>query len=642
MALCRQQYFFRLCGNRLLRKRALERCPQLTARKSTLSSPDINETTEKDGKFVINEPTIRNHPDLDLSFANAQEAYKSKRTYDLFRAWFVFNLCSVNFLINNQANLLKWSRKILGRHLFGFLMKQTFYGHFVAGADQEAIKPLIRANQLYGVKSILDYSAEEDISQEEAVEAEMIGQGKRRKTGTAEPEDTPLSRERGCIPEHQSEKSGAAQFQAYEEFGDRRDKVVSARTYFYEDEKQCDRNMEIIFDCIDAVSHATEKSGLAAIKMTALGKPQLLLQMSEVLTTVKNFITLFNDMPEGTHEIGGRRFEVEDFDRRLAEMGVSLKDRGSRKRVSIMEVTQSGQVDLLDWKNLLEINRSISKLFVVPDLKAGKLRPIVESLTEKEEDQMKNMLRRINSVVKYASEKEVRIMVDAEQTYFQYAISRLTMEMMRKFNKERSVVFNTYQCYLKQAYNNLVVDLDFARREDFYFGAKLVRGAYMEQERERAAMVGYEDPINPTYDATTDMYHTVMEEVMRQINLRERGKIAVMIASHNEDTVRHAVQLMKKYNIGPDDRLICFGQLLGMCDYVSFPLGQAGYSVYKYVPFGPVDEVLPYLSRRATENGGMLKKLQKEKELLRREIWRRTKSGQLFYKPDTPITSSVG
>ncbi|KAK7465927.1 hypothetical protein BaRGS_00037537, partial [Batillaria attramentaria] len=361
------------------------------------------------------------------------------------------------------------------------------------------------------------------------------------------------------------------------------------------------------------------------------------LQMSDVLNTVKNFFRLCQESPAGDYETGGRRFHLEDFDKRLMDMGVRLRDGGSRKRVTIMDISNNQEVDLLDWHNLLEINRSLSKLFLIPDLKTGQLRPLVEGLSESEEDQMKNMLRRVNTLAKYASEKGVRIMVDAEQTYFQPAISRLTMEMMRKFNKERSVVFNTYQCYLKQAYNNIVVDLDFARREDFYFGAKLVRGAYMEQERERAISVGYEDPINPTYDATTDMYHSVMEEVMRQINLRERGKIAVMIASHNENTIREAVELMKRYNIGPKDRLICFGQLLGMCDHVSFPLGQAGYSVYKYVPFGPVDEVLPYLSRRAMENRGMLKKVKKEKRLLYEELTRRMKTGQLNYDPNAHI-----
>ncbi|KAK7088799.1 proline dehydrogenase 1, mitochondrial-like isoform X2 [Littorina saxatilis] len=624
-ALGRQQHLFRLFKASFAHRNILRQCLHTTACMSTQPSSHGSGASFKDldDKIVINEPTPRIHPELDLSFNNAQEAYKSKRTSQLLRALLVFNLCSINVLVENQKQLLKWSRKALGQRLFKLLMQQTFFGHFVAGEDQEDIKPLITANRQFGVKSILDYSAEEDITEQKAVEAELMG----------------------CAPEHPPVGSEAgAQFQVHEQFGDRRQKVVSARTYFYENELQCDRNMDIFLNCIDAVSYATEKSGLAAIKLTALGRPQLLLQMSEVLTTVKNFITLCQQVPEGTHVTGERRFEVEDFDRRLSEMGVMLKDKGSRKRISIMEITQNGQVDLLDWQNLLDINHSLSKLFLVPDLKTGKLRPIVEGLTEREEDEMKNMLRRINALAKYAEEKEVRIMIDAEQTYFQCAISRLTMEMMRKFNKKRSVVFNTYQCYLKQAYNNIVVDLNFAAREDFYFGAKLVRGAYMEQERERAESVGYEDPINATYEATTEMYHSLMEEVMRQINRRERGKIAVMVASHNEDTVREAVQLMKKYNIGPEDRLICFGQLLGMCDHVSFPLGQAGYSVYKYVPFGPVEEVLPYLSRRAMENRSMLKKTKKERRLLGEELGRRLKTGQLFYDPMAQLatTTTVG
>ncbi|GFO08982.1 proline dehydrogenase 1, mitochondrial-like [Plakobranchus ocellatus] len=299
------------------------------------------------------------------------------------------------------------------------------------------------------------------------------------------------------------------------------------------------------------------------------------------------------------------------------------------------------EVDLLDWENLLDLNRSLSKLLVVPNLKTGKLQPLVESISPGEEKQMKSMLRRVNTIAQYAQEKEVRIMVDAEQTYFQPAIRRLTMEMMRKFNKERSVVFNTYQCYLKDAFDDIVVDMDLARREDFYFGAKLVRGAYMEQERERAASLGYEDPINPSYEATTAMYHSVVEEVMRQMHMREPGKMSVMVASHNEDTIRYTIQKMKEYGIGPQDRLICFGQLYGMCDQVSFPLGQAGYSVYKYTPYGPVEEVLPYLSRRAMENRGVLAKVKKEKRLLRREILRRLFTGQILYKPKPAQTQPL-
>merc|ERR1719232_1571842 len=244
----------------------------------------------------------------------------------------------------------------------------------------------------------------------------------------------------------------------------------------------------------------------------------------------------------------------------------------------------------------------------------------------------------MNTLFMAAKELDVRCMVDAEQTYFQPAIARITMEMMKKYNTEKAIVFNTYQCYLKITYNSLVLDLEQADRQNFFFGAKLVRGAYMEQERARAEEFGYEDPVNPDYEATTEMYHKCLSECMHRMSELKKipGKeqrVGIMVASHNADTVRFAIERMKKLGIKGDERLICFGQLLGMCDNLTFSLGQSGYSVYKYVPYGPVNEVLPYLSRRANENGSMLAKVSLEKKLLRTELVRRISKGQFFYKP---------
>lgn len=264
------------------------------------------------------------------------------------------------------------------------------------------------------------------------------------------------------------------------------------------------------------------------------------------------------------------------------------------------------------------------------------------ALTKSEEKQFRNMVNRLHTIFKYASSQNVRVMIDAEQSYFQPAIHRLAIEMMRTYNTEKAIVFNTYQCYMKKAYKTITLDLEQAKRQNFYFGAKLVRGAYMEQERARAELLGYKDPINPNFEATSEMYHKVLDECLTRIHaLKISGddpqRIGIMVASHNEDTVKYGVRRMAELNLDPQERVLCFAQLLGMCDQISFPLGQAGYSVYKYVPYGPVNEVLPYLSRRANENGQLLSKVEKERNLLRQELARRIVSGQVWYTPQGEI-----
>ncbi|RWS28166.1 proline dehydrogenase 1-like protein [Leptotrombidium deliense] len=548
-----------------------------------------------------------------LDFSDTKEAYKSKRTSELVRALIVLKLSSYDFLVVNHSKLIKVGKRVLGTSLFRLLMKYTFYGQFVAGEDEEKIRPVIQHLKSFGVKSILDYSAEEDLSEEQAVTAEMA---------TIDPKDNVTT----LISEP------LVQYKPQMAFMDRRKFTPVARTYFYLSEAQCEKNMDIFIKCIDSVAGVTAHTGLAAIKLTALGRPKLLLQLSEVIARTKLFfkeVTGVDKMVLGT--VTPEEFQAY-LDKRFH---IKTDNIDVKKWFEKMDYDRRGLMNLFSWNGLIDMQHLISDLFQVPNSKTGKMERIISALTDEEEEMFRNMMRRIHTIARHARDTDVRIMIDAEQSYFQPAINRITLELMRKYNKEKAIIFNTYQCYLKNAYDTLMIDLELARRQNFFFGAKLVRGAYMEQERARANQAGYEDPINATFEATTEMYHKCLTEVMREIvdTGIENKKLAVMVASHNENTVKFAVEKMKDLGIQPGHKVICFGQLYGMCDQISFPLGQSGYSVYKYVPYGPVDEVLPYLSRRASENHGILQKVLKERSLLRKEIFRRLKNGQLFYKP---------
>ncbi|XP_076640768.1 proline dehydrogenase slgA isoform X2 [Halictus rubicundus] len=566
-------------------------------------------------------PAPRQIDPLDLKFNDPIAAFKSKTTLELLRAYVVYQLCSVELIAENNMKLMKITKSLLGEKLFTMLMKSTFYGHFVAGEDEVQITPVLDRLRQFGVKPILDYSVEEDISQEEAerreIQASVSEAGDEKREG-------PLKKYHVAKP-----------------FADRRYKVSSARTYFYLNEASCERNMDIFIKCLESVAGASMGVGITAIKLTALGRPQLLLQLSEVIMRARQYMT---DVVGGEGAVLSHHAKPDDLMKKYEE--ARLGDAAPVKNfLQKIQSDKQGVIHLFPWSGILDENYELSETFQVPDIKTGKMVKLMSQLTPKEEEMFRNMIRRLNTIVGVADKLNVRIMIDAEQTYFQPAISRLTLEMMRKYNTTKAVVFNTYQTYLQEAFTEVRTDLEQAERQNFYFGAKLVRGAYIEQERARAAAMGYPDPTNPTYEATTEVYHKTLMECLRRMKLyKDKGedpkKIGIMVASHNEDTVRFAIEKMKEMGISPDDKVICFGQLLGMCDYITFPLGQSGYSAYKYIPYGPVNEVLPYLSRRAQENRGILKKIKKEKRLLLEEIKRRFSSGQIFYRPKgnyTPI-----
>ncbi|KAG9349998.1 hypothetical protein JZ751_026351 [Albula glossodonta] len=225
-----------------------------------------------------------------------------------------------------------------------------------------------------------------------------------------------------------------------------------------------------------------------------------------------------------------------------------------------------------------------------------------------------------------ASVSKVRVLVDAEYTYMNPALSLVTMAMMKKFNQKGAWIWNTYQCYLKESRLLLLDAISQSVDQSFCLGVKLVRGAYMDKERKLAKQEGRPDPVHQSWEDTNDSYNGNLDIMLDLISLHPQC-YRIIVATHNEESVRHAVSRMGGLGIDKHAGSVCFGQLLGMCDHVSLTLAQQGYSVYKSVPYGSVDDTVPYLVRRAQENRTVLQGIRKERDLLRQELRRRLREG---------------
>ena len=241
-----------------------------------------------------------------------------------------------------------------------------------------------------------------------------------------------------------------------------------------------------------------------------------------------------------------------------------------------------------------------------------------EKLTDIEKTKLMYCENRVDQIVKKASEKGLMVMIDAEESWFQNYIDGVAYRMMEKYNKERPVVYNTYQMYRDDMLGRLKRALMKADHDGYYLGAKLVRGAYMEKERERAQEMQYESPIHNKKEGVDNDYNEALKFCIEHID-----RMGVCAGTHNEDSSNLLVQLMKDQGLSPKDSRIFFAQLLGMSDNISFKLANLGYNVAKYVPYGPVEKVLPYLFRRAEENTSIAGQSGREYSLVTKELKRR-------------------
>ncbi|WP_255157948.1 proline dehydrogenase family protein [Siphonobacter sp. BAB-5385] len=244
-----------------------------------------------------------------------------------------------------------------------------------------------------------------------------------------------------------------------------------------------------------------------------------------------------------------------------------------------------------------------------------------QGLNETETAAFARVRERMDLLCKAAYEHHVRIFVDAEETWIQDTIDRLTYEMMERYNRKECIVWNTYQMYRVESYANLVQATETAVAKGYELGVKLVRGAYMEKERQRAHEMEYADPIHATKEATDQAYNQAVLYF-----LENRNVISICLGTHNEYSCLLMAEKMKEAGIPVNDAHIWFAQLLGMSDNISFNLAHSGYNVAKYVPYGPVEAVMPYLFRRAEENTSVAGQASREFTLLKKEARRRKRA----------------
>ena len=242
------------------------------------------------------------------------------------------------------------------------------------------------------------------------------------------------------------------------------------------------------------------------------------------------------------------------------------------------------------------------------------------TLSVNETAEWKRVEERISKVCEAAAAANQPVFIDAEESWIQQAIDDLANANMEKLNKNKAIVYNTYQLYRKDRLAYLQQTFKNAKNKGFHVGAKLVRGAYMEKERERAITNKYPSPIQDTKEDTDKDYDLALDLCLANIDI-----MAVCAGSHNEKSSLHLVELMSKNNIPKTDTRIYFSQLLGMSDHISYNLSTEGYNVAKYVPYGPVKEVLPYLIRRAQENTSVKGQTGRELALIIKEKERRKK-----------------
>jgi proline dehydrogenase len=488
--------------------------------------------------------------------------------------------------------------RILGNSITHASLRYSFFNHFCAGEDGNEIVPKMKELTQYGVGGILDYAAE------------------------AKEEDTP-----NVEPMPDSSVVGAPR---------------SSRHYDYQGEAVCDANADIFLDAVRAVKNSTP-NGFAAIKLSGLGNPQLLERMSTCLYEMTVFFqkmsgeTASSATPLPYYCID-RSFKLDfaSFHKGWNQFFKTTSEEEVWQKFDAIDQDGDGKIPYLEWSSSIQLS-DINEL-VRSCQQEG---PLFRAALNEEEMQLYfNLIARVRKIMDLAQELGVRVMVDAEWTDIQPAIDHIVQNLTRRYNYgDQPLVFNTYQTYLKGMSDSVASDLERSRREGWRFGAKVVRGAYMVSERKKAKERGLQSPICETYEDTEKEFNATVDAILAHTDKDPSsvpplltgqkdgpGRTAgaeVLIASHNRQSIERTLGKVDEFKFNRQN--VYFGQLMGMADHLTFTLGANGYKAYKYVPYGPIGEVVPYLIRRTQENSAILgsEGVQEERRMVGKELRRR-------------------
>ncbi|KXZ55361.1 hypothetical protein GPECTOR_3g490 [Gonium pectorale] len=593
----------------------------------------------------------------DLSFTvravgDHAAIFEGRSTPDLLRALLVLRLCAVGPFVTHSEALLDTARRALGDGPTMAALRSTFYSHFVAGRESADVWARMNALRAHGIGAILDWAEEEDLlkhcvpnasdAAEQPAAAAASPAASLASTG-----GTVGGKKQGKTVSSRTPLGGESVIQSR----------VAARTHEYEDEAACERHAAAFLAAIDTAAHLPGQ-GFAAVKLSALTDPELLEHLSTCLTSVQGLFRTYDLDGDGYVD----KAEFDECYERITRMQGGATSEDERSAVwRWLDKAGEGRVDYVAWCARLQLRH-------LPDLAAGLERQAsvfasVDSgthgafvsrerpwdLTPQEHVKLDALFARLERLVERAVSKGVKLMIDAEQSVLRPAIDHLGHELMRKHNRVadaqhaggsgnapgEAVIFATYQAYLRDAPQRLADDLARAERQGYVLGAKLVRGAYLHLERRRAAESRSPSPVWDHIEETHASYEKCQASLLSAV---KAGRAELMVGSHNQASVEGCVAAMAAEGLDPETAPVYFGQLLGMADHLSFTLGQHGYKVFKYCPYGSVEKVIPYLLRRVNENQYVLQGGKQDVQLLAAELWRR-----LLHDPQhSPLARLLG